>query len=272
MGMKVLASTLLFSLAGSAYGQITPTGFPTTAAPTTGFPTTETPNTVFPTTAFPTTAFPTTAVPCVDSTREFVYKEDQLKDCAWVSKNPEVRCAKENNSVATHCPATCGTCDTCNDAVKQFMTLEKGLHTCEWVGAKGNLGPVPQRCKDIGDDSTCRKTCGTCATTGAPKCMDSTQKFYVNGIARKCGWVAGAPETKCLKGKVASHCPVTCGTCDDGCKDSGALFEVAGLTEAGESNNFRYCKWVNSKSTNIRCGMIDAFGGETTCPKSCGFC
>merc|ERR1719384_2466862 len=212
-------------------------------------------------------------IPCMDSTREFIVNEDDLVDCHWVAReNTAYRCSKGKGSVATNCPATCGTCDVCTDAKKPFMTEGKGIHTCKWVGRTGLAGLYPKRCKFVGDKSTCRKTCGQCPPDDAPVCQDSSATFYVNEIPRTCGWVAGAPETKCKRGKVDSHCPVTCGTCGDGVKNSGATFEVKGLTAQGDKNNYRTCKWVSDKSTNMRCAMIDKDCGVSTCPEFCTGC
>jgi len=209
------------------------------------------------------TAAPTPSTPCLDSTRDFLVNEE-LQNCAWVAKEPAVRCEKGGRSVATHCQATCGECGTCNDAKKQFMTKTKGLHTCEWVGFKGN----GQRCKTVGDPYTCRKTCGTC-NNGSP-CLDSTQRFLVNEIPRTCAWVAGNPEVKCLRGFTSNHCPVTCGTCDEGCVDSGARFFVDGLSR------YKTCKWVGALddpgTAAYRCGLIGKDNGLSTCPEKCGFC
>jgi len=143
------------------------------------------------------------------------------------------------------------------------LTLTKGLHDCAWVKNKStNL-----RCAEVGDDYTCRETCGTC-NNGSP-CLDSTQKFLVNEIPRTCGWVAGAPDTKCLRGNVKSHCPVTCGACEEGCKDSGARFMVDGL------GKYKTCAWVGALSegaTTYRCGLIGKDKGLSTCPETCGLC
>jgi len=53
------------------------------------------------------TAAPTVSIPCLDSTRDFLVNE-VLQNCAWVAKEPSVRCLKGNGSAATHCQATCG--------------------------------------------------------------------------------------------------------------------------------------------------------------------
>merc|ERR1712176_1210056 len=165
------------------------------------------------------------------------------------------RCAKGPNHVETHCPATCKTCDECRNAIKPFMTLDKGLQLCNSIG--NGL-----TCEDIGDEHTCRKACGTCSF--GPPCLDSTRPFLVNEIERTCEWVAGAPETKCERGKAASHCPVTCGTCSPLCQNSGATFLVKNLDE------FRTCKWVGEKNTEFRCAIIGEDAGYPTCPEFCG--
>jgi len=262
--MKVLLSALFLSLAHSAFGA---TDFPTTIFPTSDSPTIDETETSFPTSDVPSGA------PCLDSTRPFVITLGDMTrknvNCAWVAYEPSVRCLKGNGSVATHCQATCGKCGVCNDARKQFETVSKGMHTCVWVGAKGD----GKRCKEVGDKYTCRETCGTC-NTGSP-CLDSTQKFLSNGKPRKCGWVAAKPSTKCNRPFVASHCPVTCGVCDEGCKDSEARVFIDGLGQ------YKTCRWVSAVDADVenpegvarhRCGLIGKDGGLSTCPATCGFC
>jgi len=95
---------------------------------------------------------------CEDSTRPFLVN---LKDrtCAWVRNfQTTLRCAKGNGAVANHCPKTCGKCDVCMDANKRFYLKNGNLKSCEWVRNK----QTKKRCKKIGDDFTCRKTCGKC--------------------------------------------------------------------------------------------------------------
>jgi len=230
------------------------------------------PTTIEPTTPVPTTLAPTTMTPCMDSTRKFFVNE-RLRSCHWVAAaNTEEKCKKSKGAVATHCPATCGTCDVCTDATKPFMTAEKGKHDCKWVAKRGNKKGYPQRCNDIGDESTCRLTCGQCATTDAPLCQDSPQKFYVDEVLRTCAWVAGAPETKCKKGKSETHCPLTCGKCLDGFpKNSGATFVAEGLVGTGKPV-MKTCLYVKN-STTKRCKLISADDcGHSTCPEDCPGC
>jgi len=99
-------------------------------------------------------------------------------------------------------------------------------------------------------------------------CKDSTQPFLVNEKEKNCEWVGKETASRCNKGdgKVSTHCPKTCGTCDAGCRNSAAYFKVDNL------NKFKTCKWVGATSTNMRCGMIGEDNGRSTCPTLCGGC
>ena len=106
----------------------------------------------------PTPPTPTPPSICEDSTRPFLVNFRD-RTCDWVSKaGTAKRCQKGGGAVATHCPKTCGTCDNCVDAKMRFYLKNGKLKSCEWV-AKTNSA---KRCKKIGDDSTCRFTCGNC--------------------------------------------------------------------------------------------------------------
>jgi len=120
-------------------------------------PVTPSPPTPTPPTPTPPAPTPTSTPSCKDSTRPFLVNFRDRK-CDWVAKASESRCAKGNFSVATHCPKTCGLCNTCVDAVKRFYLKNGKLKSCEWVANKQSNN----RCKKIGDKHTCRKTCGAC--------------------------------------------------------------------------------------------------------------
>jgi len=119
-----------------------------------------TPTTTANPTSRPKTSTPTISLPspCEDSTRPFLVNEKARK-CDWVSKaTTKKRCAKGNGAVATNCPKTCGTCGNCVDAVKRFYLPNGNLKSCLWVKAKNTI----KRCNKIGDNFTCRATCGHC--------------------------------------------------------------------------------------------------------------
>jgi len=106
----------------------------------------------------------------------------------------------------------------------------------------------------------------TTITTIVQGCEDSTRPFLVNKKDRTCSWVAKGTTKRCAKGnyQVATHCPVTCGTCDkDKCKDAAKRFYL-------ETNgNLKSCLWVRTKDTEKRCKKI---GDPYTCRASCGYC
>ena len=95
---------------------------------------------------------------CRDSTLRFIVNKTE-RNCKWVAMaKTKERCSKQGGWVATHCPKTCGTCDNCVDAQKKFRSKSGSLKTCKWA----KKGQSNSRCQKIGDDMTCRKTCGKC--------------------------------------------------------------------------------------------------------------
>jgi len=110
------------------------------------------------------TVFDTNLPPfiCKDSTQPFLVNKKE-RDCEWVGKEAETRCARGGDRVWTHCPKTCGKCDAgCRNSGARFKVnyLNK-FRTCLWVGTKD----TDMRCAMIGNDngrSTCPKHCGGC--------------------------------------------------------------------------------------------------------------
>jgi len=143
-----------------------PTASPTIFTPEPTISTSASP-TVFPSESSPP---PSTQSICQDPPFRFrVIKPDGrriFRDCEWVkAQSTNWRCSWPG--VATMCPATCGTCDTCvdstarfkfdkdpNDGVREFVT-----RGCTWTANKATL----YRCTSIdGMEDACRETCGKC--------------------------------------------------------------------------------------------------------------
>ncbi len=94
-------------------------------------------------------------------------------------------------------------------------------------------------------------------------CVDSPLKMiFPNKIARGCDWVAETKtQDRCEIEGVASHCPLTCGTCIE-CVDSGKRFEMP----FGE---IKSCAWVRRTDTKSRCKRKIL---SKTCRSTCGTC
>merc|ERR1712176_1186677 len=95
-------------------------------------------------------------------------------------------------------------------------------------------------------------------------CQDSTRPFLVNKRDRTCAWVAKAnTAARCAKGgnQVASHCPKTCGSCDN-CVDAKKRFYLS-------NGKLKSCEWVARTKTAARC---DKIGDDLTCRETCGGC
>lgn len=97
-----------------------------------------------------------------------------------------------------------------------------------------------------------------CSTTS---CIDSPLRFFYQGKKRECSWVK-KDTTRCNESEISSHCPNTCGTCDDDCTDSRKSWQL----ENGKKK--RKCKWVAKKS-EIRCQKP---GVKETCRVTCDDC
>ncbi len=105
------------------------------------------------------TPSPSPAPTCVDSTLKMFIRDGAKKGCAWVAaNNTEERCMIPG--VASHCPATCGTCMLCVDSGKRFQMKNEGknIKSCSWVRRTDTVS----RCEKEGVTSACRATCGTC--------------------------------------------------------------------------------------------------------------
>lgn len=210
---------------------------------------------------------------CSDSPLRFKvkpYSSVVRRYCIWAANDPIVRCAVEG--VPSHCPLTCGSCNTCIDSSMRFKVNSKieDFKSCDWVGRKN----VARRCSMHGVSDTCRDTCETCPITTPPSiapapplasCSDSPMRFKVqfNGklISKNCSWVSNHPNMKCGLQGVPSHCPATCGSCGT-CIDSSVRFQI------GDNESFTSCEWVGRK-VSLRCGME---GISDTCRNTCGIC
>jgi len=103
--------------------------------------------------------------------------------------------------------------------------------------------------------------------TGTEGCSNSPLRFRtLNGLGKRvwrdCTWVENKPY-RCNNDELATHCPVTCGVCDDfACDDSPLRFK---LVKNGR-RIARDCGWVGTKQIVIRCGYD---GVTETCPSIC---
>ena len=104
---------------------------------------------------------------CIDSELRFNkgIKEDGSKitrSCKWVKRaDTDTRCSIPG--VSTHCPDTCGTCDTCVDATLKFKFVWKGKKKskkCRFFRRNDRCSLV------VGAADTCRFTCDKCSDTG----------------------------------------------------------------------------------------------------------
>jgi len=200
------------------------------------------------------------SVYCADSKFKLKIKDTdgnaiEIRSCSWASRDAEIRCAYDN--VNTHCPVTCGACESCADSQAEFF-FTKEYNTCA-IASKKNC-----RIKDF--SHTCRATCGTCpSTVSSPTpfvyCADSTFRFKTqdsdgNTTRKICSWVSRDAEIRCKYDNVSTHCPVTCGTCEH-CSDS----EVEFLFRM----EYNTCGIASMENCRIE-------GFSHTCRAACGTC
>lgn len=124
----------------------------------------------------------------------------------------------------------------------------------------------PPRCYDYSNDSQLIITppAPSAELTNTGTCQDCPLKmFFSDGTKRSCDWVNDdmrQTQDRCNEPGVASHCPLSCGTCVL-CGDSGKRFEA--------DHNIRSCSWVRKKFPQRRCRIT---GVAETCKATCGKC
>lgn len=100
------------------------------------------------------------------------------------------------------------------------------------------------------------------SVTSSGNCIDSPLPLLFKSRERYCTW-AGRKIKRCKKPGIASHCPVTCDSCNvNQCTDSSISFNVE---EIGQTKT---CLWA-SKNPDVRC---QKGGVEETCRRSCNTC
>eukprot|EP00617_Octactis_speculum_P022149 CAMPEP_0185765190 /NCGR_PEP_ID=MMETSP1174-20130828/26988_1 /TAXON_ID=35687 /ORGANISM="Dictyocha speculum, Strain CCMP1381" /LENGTH=366 /DNA_ID=CAMNT_0028448155 /DNA_START=109 /DNA_END=1206 /DNA_ORIENTATION=+ len=126
-----------------------------------------------------------TAAWCEDSTTW--YRTKASRNCDWVSKNTDNRCAKTGVDGTTgeeSCLRACDNCPTaCDDSTTWYLSAYETFKNCDWVSEKSDA-----RCVKTGSDGTtagesCSAACGGCVPTPVPStaptssptpCKDST--------------------------------------------------------------------------------------------------
>lgn len=103
-------------------------------------------------------SFTNTSPYCKDSPmrmRQVISRKEKIKNCAWVAKNPKVRCRKNKGAVATHCLETCQSFFPCSCTDSRKEVLFGGeTKFCYKMGAN--------ECENTFVKNTCRETCGEC--------------------------------------------------------------------------------------------------------------
>ena len=103
-------------------------------------------------------------------------------------------------------------------------------------------------------------------------CQDSVLRFHLGKTNENCLWVAEDRNTRCARGSVKTHCPKTCGLCDDDpnyCANSQMYFPVY-LAYENKGYTWKQCNWVDRGNTAWKCA--EKIGIKETCPQTCGFC
>ena len=119
-----------------------------------------------------------------------------------------------------------------------------------------------------------KKKCGPKEIPTEHLCQDSVLSFSLgNNNQRNCFWVSQEDsENRCANGNVKTHCPKTCGLCDDDpnyCANTEMPFLVY-IDDKGYTS--KTCYWVGKdpSMTDSRC--TNKAGLKETCPETCGLC
>jgi len=151
---------------------------------------------------------------CTDDP-DFRYKGNNKKDCAWVGKNTEKRCALGDGEVATACPATCNS--SCSNKCSDNEAFrQKGLakRSCEWVAER----PDPRCGLDDGETiqecaATCNPDCRGDDEDDDDTCLDNPDYLFKGRNNKDCDWVGKKPEKRCdlNDSEPFYECPEACG-------------------------------------------------------------
>jgi len=213
---------------------------------------------------------------CEDSPLKFKLTtagKSTYKKCEWVGRREDQkvqRCAIEGMS--THCPSTCGTCETCNDSTMRWnlpaeLNKMKKRH-CAWTARKNTA----TRCSIPGVSETCRLTC----KFGDDCCIDDTDFTFpmISDPTKEqtCAWILkNNVETRksnyCGNAGIAASCPESCGTC--GCVNN-PYFSFPMINDPTKEQT---CAWILTNNVETRrsnyCGNA---GIAASCPESCNTC
>lgn len=230
-------------------------------------------------TPFPTPTPPTsspTASTCNDSSLKFEILNDGKilsKNCDWVArKSTTFRC--DLPGVSSHCPKTCGTCDTCIDGTNMFVFNDNDKMCSTWI-ANANAKNKMKRCSKTGIADTCRVSCNNCCSSGGED--QSLATFTMDSIPEKknsCSWLSQKELRKyryCQYADVRIQCPSACNSCGNPVEDDSFTFRL-------RSGNEVKCSWFTDAKTRERRARYCLPGGQyyspdirSKCADSCGF-
>ena len=212
---------------------------------------------------------------------DFAGFEDAWGDtCSWYIGNEQFCQSFENSQGLTASDACC-TCgggetvevieeeqgDQCED-YSDFADF--GGDKCDWYESEYYCDLYGSYVNNDGitaNEACCQCGGGLISSAGEAideiVCVDSPTRLLVNKVKKKsCNWVGNKLE-RCDKNNINSHCPLTCGVCDEfKCEDSARKFFLP-------NGNVKKCGWVARQNTEERCALE---GVAETCRKTCGMC
>lgn len=229
-------------------------------------------------TPFPTPTPPTsspTASKCNDSSLKFeVLNNGNIlsKSCDWVArKSTTLRC--DLPGVSSHCPKTCGTCNTCIDGTNMFVFNDNDKMCSTWI-ANANAKNKMKRCSKIGIADTCRVSCNNCCSSSGEDQSWST--FTMDSFPEKrktCFWLNEKELRKyryCQYADVRTRCPSACNSCGNPVEDDSFTFSL-------RSGNKVTCSWLDKANSRERRSRYCLPGGQyyspdirSKCADSCG--
>jgi len=173
---------------------------------------------------------------CEDTAGRFQVGEVS-RDCLWLSLRPHMQehhCKPDQEAFIT-CPETCNACDLppsytpvpssapvefsntfCDDDKWGTFYVEdiEQFQKCVWLTARPDR--IASLCREDSDSQAsivCPETCGVCKDA----CVDSRDKFTIDGKIRDCLWLFLRPtlhQQLCTKSEIQLACPETCDVCD----------------------------------------------------------
>jgi len=189
--------------------------------------------------------------------------DNYASETTWYVTNPDGQIVMNNDSLSNGQTYTTTEClnPGCNYEFVITDSFGDGI-CCRWGDGDLRISLAGTQIFASGGDfgsGTSHEFC----VGGEPTCVDSGIPIFFDGLSVSCTLI-GQQATACSNPIPASHCPLTCGACDEyECKDSTAPF--------GDQLN---CDVLENADPDVVAQKCVEFYDElaTTCRETCNFC